>query len=132
MIIDTNKLAKYIVANTRNKRLFVSIPLFNWKFGSDNIKELIFAVRELNEPTPIIIKQFTQIDSSIPYKTDPQKFLPMKRVIAGNIDKHNTYLFDKAETKLCFETCSETGVQLPSIKDYHYIEPESLFGELNK
>ena len=66
----------------------------------------------------------------MPYKNDSSKFLPMKRIIAGVIDREQINFLPAIETKKSFEICSETGAKLVPIKDYSYVEPEQILRTL--
>ncbi|ARU55608.1 MAG: hypothetical protein MI864_28910 [Pseudomonadales bacterium] len=124
--MKTSELVTYLIKNTDSESLYASMPLLGWSFGSDNMSHIKDAVMTLEEPTTIIIRQFTKIDSSIPYKNDPTKFLPMKRIIAGLIDKLNVAFLSPSDTRISIETCHETGNALPPIKDYSYVDVSKL------
>jgi len=128
--MKTKALLDYLISYCDSENLYASIPLLGWGFGSDNMADLAVAVTQLTEPTTIIIRQFTSIYSSVPYKNDSSKFLPMKRMIAGVIDREQVNFLPAIETKKSFEICSEPGAKLVPIKDYSYVEPEQILRTL--
>ena len=130
--IKTNALISHLVNSAEEKNLFVSMPLIGWAFGDDNIAQLPKAVAELAMATPIIISSFSDIKSTVPFKNDSSKFLPMKLIISGLIDSKNSSFMSASEAREIFETCYKTGKKLPSIKDYSYVEPVRLLGDLVK
>ena len=127
--MKTKELVSYLIDNSDTENLFVSMPLLGWNFGIDNMAELALAVTKLINPTTIIIRQFTKIDSPVPFKNDPSRFLPMKRVIAGTIDGEEINFLSVVKTRESFETCCETGAKLPPVKDHSYVEPRTLLGK---
>lgn len=128
--MKTSLLTSYLLEHSKQERLMVSVPLLGWTFGSDNMNELTDAIKQLTDPTTILIRQFTNIYSDVPFKNNPSKFLPMKRIIAGLIDMETVDFLPGIAVKESFETCSETGAKLRPIKDYSYVEPNQILGEL--
>ena len=129
-LMKTSKLINYLIKNVYEKQFYVSMPSLHMSFGSDNIENLIFVQTTLNETTPLIIKSFTKIDSPVPFHNNKKKFIPMKLIIGGYIDKNNAYFLAPNELKLSYETCSKSGKKLPEFEDHSYVKPEVLLGNL--
>ncbi len=123
-------MVNYLIRNSVRKNLMASMPLLGWTFGDDNMIFMLSAVSKLDEPTTVLIRQFTDIDSPIPLKSDPSRFIPMKRIVAGIITKHSVEFMTPETTKECFETDANSGERIAPQEDYIYVTAESIFGKL--
>ena len=114
-----SELGAYLAERIENKRLYVSVPELNWSFGSDNADQIETAFTMIREPVAVIVRKFTNIDSDIPFATNPEKFIPIK-IVAGfyvfgeNID---IVMLSKKEIKESYSVCAETGEEIKPPSD---------------
>lgn len=130
MVIHNETLISLLIEHCESDRLHISIPAYNWTFASDNINDVEPAITSLINPTVIIIKQLTSIDSAIAYKNDSSKFLPIKNVTAGVVHNNETEFLSPECVRESFETCAETGQKLPPAQDFVYVEAQEIIKPL--
>lgn len=64
------ELAEFLAARLESKRLHVCLPLLDWSFSGDNAEQIIPAFEQLEGAQVILVRQFTSIQSSVPFNND--------------------------------------------------------------
>ena len=109
--------------------------MIGWTFGSDNMEQLLEASDRLDEPTSLILRQFTPVDSKLPFPKNPNKFIPLKKIASayydGNPDSDLIFM-SAAKTKAYYSTCAETGKPVEPPVDYLFVEPWKIVKDLEK
>jgi|TARA_B110000093_G_scaffold93019_1_gene100517 hypothetical protein len=129
-LVQTSILIDYLEAQALAKNLVISMPLRGWGLGAINIARLRTLVSTLDEPTAIIIKSFSDIDSFVKYDDDPGRYKRMKLVCCGVIDSASATFLSKEDAKSCFDIGNGAGKNINSVKDYHFVTPERVLGDL--
>ena len=128
--MNRNKLAKFLACRIERHHLYVAVPTLGWSFGSDNYQDLVRAFNELPDHTPVIIRQFTNMKSSVPMANNPQEFLPIKRVAALLVfedENAETTMLTADEIKDCYSYCHKTGKPIPLDKDLIFTDAKKMF-----
>ena len=71
------ELAIFLAERIVSKKLYVSIPTLGYTFGGDNCDEIVNAIVSINHvDTPMFIRQFTKLDSTVSFVNDVNKYYP--------------------------------------------------------
>lgn len=121
-------LAKSLALKTESLRLHITLPELGWTFGGDNAEDIVQAFAQIEEDTPIFIRQFTNIESNEPFQSG-EGFLPMKRFAALilSVEGNGKIIsLSKDEFKGFYCTDAETGKQLTKPKDLKFIDGDEM------
>ena len=130
-------LAVLLANNIKKNRLYVALPTLEWSFGEDNAHQLVTALtQDLDEASPLIIRQFTNIQSSVPFPNDTSRFLPVKRLatmmLSPENNEHPVQLLSKEDTRAAYSVDAQTGKKIALDKDLVFVNAADLLARLEQ
>lgn len=130
-LTDLVTFAKTLQKTLKKGKLHVSLPLSGMSFGSDNYKFFFQAFMQMEGNQPILIRQFTDFQSDVPFGKDPSRFLPIKRIAAFFLDEHGrVFSVSKEETRNAFSTDANTGAPIEVSKDLVFVDAKEMWDRL--
>lgn len=112
--------------------LIVLAPLVGASFSADNYNLLKIFLTRIDMDMPIIVRQFTNLDSSIPLPNNSKKFIPMKLLSCFFISGDMVHFFTEAQITHIYSTNNETEEKIEPEPDLMFISSEAMVNLLKK